>query len=309
MTIAISLPGGAAKKKGKSAGNKLGHLPPPQDLRFIQFTGFWQGFSHSFQVMPAPDQGPLVTGGFPIINVVQRPQRISLTIPAGYDPVTLDIPVQFEAWSAGDNSQAQLIEEDISILEWMYGRGAFGGPGGGPHGVGPPPTVQIATLNSAGQTIPLLSSNYQFLAIDGSTVNAGKLANGAAPNYEITSISWDPTPLRVPAGQTYGGCRLRQLATISVQQIESDPYITTPGTAAAQSGAQGQTVTVTTRDGDTFLTIARRVVPGHNAAETHAIATSIMNTNSSNSKLARGIGTKQKKGITVKVTPADRAAT
>ena len=305
MTTYVTLPGLAAAKRKleqkKTAGNRVGHLSPPVGLKFIRFTGHWGTKTQSFQVAPAPDAGPLVTGGWPIINVIPRPQRISLTVPVGYDPVTLDIPVLFDCWTSPTRfSDAQDIEESIAKLEWMYGRGSYGGgTAGGAVGVGPPPVIQIATVNNAGVTIPLLSSNYQrTIAGKTSTVTSGLLNNGGAPNYEITAISWDANPLRVPAGQPFGGCRMRQAATISVQEIVSDPYVTTPGTAA-----KVVTSNYTIKTGDTFASIARKQLGGNTPQTAVFVVALVMMLNNANVRgVVRSVSAPQKAGTVIKIT-------
>jgi hypothetical protein len=250
----------------------------------------------TFAVAPAPDAGPLVTGGFPIINVIQRPRALSQTVPTGYDPVTLDIPVLFDCWASPTRyADALQIEEDIGKLEWMYGRGPGGSvPSNANDGRPILPTVQIETVNSAGISIPLLSSNYQ----------PQSPADPGAIKYQVTTIAWDPNPLRVPDNEQNGGCRMRQAATISLQEIVSGPHVTTPGTQIMT----GKTTSYVTKTGDTFLRIAQGIggVDPHRAS---AVAQSILKNNVGVQHVVRSISTPQRAGITIKITAANIRAT
>jgi hypothetical protein len=147
----------------------------------------------SFNVLPG-EAAPVIVGGYAKFSTVDRPQRVGLTKFDGFDPITMDIAVRFESWQ--DRDGGVQLERDIELLEGMAGRGR------GRDAVGAPPTVRISTTGASGQIVPLVPANYQWTS-----------RNQAAPVWYVANIDWDAEPLR-----SGGGRRLRQLATVSVQQ-------------------------------------------------------------------------------------------
>lgn len=142
----------------------------------------------------AGDGAPQVTGGYSKLEILDRPQRVGLTNFMGYDPITMDIPIRFEAFATG---QGVNIEVDIRTLERMAGRGNFAGVG-----VGPPPVIRVSTTNGRGEPVPLIPANYQW-----------SKDNPSAPLWRVSGIAWDAEPIRNGAGN-----RIRQLAVVTVQQ-------------------------------------------------------------------------------------------
>jgi hypothetical protein len=92
---------------------------------------------------------------------------------------------------------AKFDKLDRPQLERMAGRGNFEGAA-----VGPPPVVRIGTFDSDGKVVPLIPANYQ-----------ASRQNATAPLWRVADIAWDESPLR-----NGGGNRIRQLATVTVQQ-------------------------------------------------------------------------------------------
>jgi hypothetical protein len=145
----------------------------------------------------AGDNPPTVTAGYAKLSIVDRPERTGITKFDGYDPITLDVPIRFEAV---DNNGVD-VERDIALLERMAGRGNFEGAS-----TGPPPVIRIAATGPSGEIVPLIPSNYQW---------APQNKNG--PLWRVAGIAWDET-----AGsgvrRNAAGNRIRQLATVTLQQ-------------------------------------------------------------------------------------------
>jgi hypothetical protein len=148
--------------------------------------------SLSFDVM-AGDAAPHIVGGYAKLSTLDRPERVGLTVFDGYDPVKMEVPIRFEA----ENRQGVAIEDDIALLERMAGRGDFQGTA-----IGPPPVVHVSTTGPSGEVVPLIPRNYQWSP-----------QNRTGPLWRIADIDWDANPIR-----NVGGNRIRQLATVTVQQ-------------------------------------------------------------------------------------------
>lgn len=136
----------------------------------------------SFSVL-AQETAPQITGGWVKLAKVQRFQRVSVTVPEGYDPRVLTVPIMFDATAprgaevqaaegkvakAIENGAAQ-IEENIKALEWMAGREEH--PSG--EVTGEPPYVQVYTVakNAKNETIPINLVPSQFQSINGKSHN------------------------------------------------------------------------------------------------------------------------------------------
>lgn len=169
----------------------------------------------------AGDGAPNVTAGWAKINIIDRPQRVGFTVPAGYDPITVDIPIQFESWvrqppfesavpfflatDLNINTAAQFaglqVEDDIQKLEWMAGRGKLFGFGNvfskgvGASATGDPPLVTVRSLDANGNETNLIPKNL----------------HGAT--WLISSISYG-VPLRDRDGN-----RRRQPATVTLTEF------------------------------------------------------------------------------------------
>jgi hypothetical protein len=148
----------------------------------------------------AGDQPPRVVGGYAKFGTLDRPERVGVTQFHGYDPFTLEIPIQFEAWAdqggRTQGNEGQEIERQIELLERMAGRGDFRGAN-----VGPPPVVRISSTDANGGVVGLIPKQFQWVSGD------------PGPLWRITDISWDEDALRSGSGN-----RLRQAATVTVQQ-------------------------------------------------------------------------------------------
>jgi hypothetical protein len=150
----------------------------------------------SFSVL-ADDPPPNVKAGYATYDVVNRPGRIGVSRFTGYQPIAIDIPIQWDAYAWGDGRG---IEAEIQTLEKMAGVT----PGAGGRS-GPPPVIRISVTGTSGQIVPLIPSNYQW-----SSKNRG------APLYRISNITWDNTAGAVL--RTNDGYRIRQKAVVEVTE-------------------------------------------------------------------------------------------
>jgi hypothetical protein len=177
--------------------------------------------SAHFSVL-AGDTAPRVIAGYAKITTVERSERKSLSLFSGYEPITLEVPVRFEA-EDNDGSfigaSGKKVESDISKLEEFAGIGAFRG-----SGTGSPPTVRVTTRSVDGETVvPLIPRAYQW------TKN-----NPQAPVYWISGIDWDEGAIR-----NRDGDRIRQLATITLVQYVR-PAVAAPSAATRHRVNQSQ---------------------------------------------------------------------
>ncbi|MGH3415555.1 MAG: hypothetical protein ACRDSS_03730 [Actinocrinis sp.] len=176
------------------------------------------GNGYTFRVL-AGYGGPKITQGWAKVNVINRPLRLGYTIPDGYDPWQMGLPVQFEArtdQATGHPAISANLELDIQKLEWMAGRGRLYGHAQGHTDVGPatgmPPLVNVASLNGAGNVTNLIPANLHLV------------------DWVITNIDYDNTAPIMSAGMSGGvirdrtGDRVRQAATVTLLQ-----YIASPG--------------------------------------------------------------------------------
>jgi hypothetical protein len=170
---------------------------PPRTIGALQEVGFYaqhglSGETKTFTVL-AGEGAPLPTEGWPKIAKVQRFQRVSLTVPEGYDPYVLSVPVLFDAVVLTKNRPD--IEADIETLEWMAGRTAHG------EAKGPPPQVMVNSTDSQGNLTNLVPKQFQTVG-------------GASQQWYITGLAFDQNPLR-----DRGGDRIRQAVTVELLEI------------------------------------------------------------------------------------------
>lgn len=156
-------------------------------------------------------QRPKVMAGYAKYDTVDRPGRAGVNRFLGYDPIQLDIAVQWEGFTslAGD-----AIERDILVLERMAGRGKYDGAA-----QGPPAVVRVSVTDNKHSVVPLVPFNYQWSP-----------KNPTAPLYRISNIAWDDNAISGPEGR-----RIRQSATISVKQYTPLTNIRRSATQRAKS--------------------------------------------------------------------------
>ena len=181
-------------------GTSESALGKPQEIGFF---GHKANEHHSFAVL-AGETAPTLTGGWLKLAKVQRFQRVSITVPEGYDPLVLSVPILFNAvviTEEGLYQQGQYIEERIGELEWMAGRA------GHPHSEikGEPPYVEVYSLDANGNQTNLIPKQFQTVP-------------GSSQQWYITQITYDANPIR----DKYGD-RIRQAATVELTEVVLSP--------------------------------------------------------------------------------------
>jgi hypothetical protein len=83
-------------------GQRIPHPPvaPGQQIVFYGEVFANPSRNKTFAVL-AGEGAPTVTGGYPKVQVIDRPQRIGLTVFQGYDPFTIDVPIRFNLTAGG----------------------------------------------------------------------------------------------------------------------------------------------------------------------------------------------------------------
>jgi hypothetical protein len=209
--------------------------------------GAWQPFStaqtyvfdgrlpnangYTFRVL-AGYAAPKITAGLGSkVNIIDRPLELGFTVPVGYDPFAMDVPIQFEAltdaWT-GFPAITDDLEYDIEKLDWMAGRGRLYGDAQGHSTAGPaagaPPLVTVASLDGGGNETNLIPTTLHRV------------------DWMITNIAYDDTlPAQSGGGtQVSGGVirdesgdRVRQAATVSLVQ-----FIAAPGSDLSPANRQ-----------------------------------------------------------------------
>lgn len=228
-----SSPGGPKAVKAAEEAR----LPPRATVQgqLIGFSGHTAtGEFRSFPVL-AGDGAPTPTGGWAKIATVDRWGRVGYTVPNGYDPIIMTIPILFEAVMKTRGRRD--LENDILQLEWMAGRSP--NPAAG-EVKGDPPYVEVFTTDSDGNTIPLVPRQFQG-------------EPGQSRQWYITNIEFDTNPDR-----DEGGARIRQAATVTLTEV-----VSTAGTLAhnrqAREAVKGKYKTVrSSTTADTIKKVAVR---------------------------------------------------
>lgn len=170
----------------------------PQEIGFY---GFKENEHRNFTVL-AGEGAPILTGGWIKLAKVQRFQRISLTIPEGFDPNVLTIPILFDEVSDARKNLRKgkgfpNNETSIKYLEWMAAT----------HGqkiIGEPPYIEVYSFNGTTRT-NLIPKGFQ------------SVSQKEKQYWYITQITFDPNPLRDTSGE-----RVRQAATVELTEIFLD---------------------------------------------------------------------------------------
>ena len=135
----------------------------------------------------------MITGGFSKMNIIDRAQRLGYTMPAGYDPVSVDIAVQFEAMTLYDDGYSpEMVEDDIQSLEWMAGRGLlYERSKVGQAAVGDPPLVQVRSVDEQLRDTGLIPRNIRGLVWVVANLTPGTEVRGRDGNRRraLTTIS------------------------------------------------------------------------------------------------------------------------
>ena len=235
-----------------------------------------------FSVLVGDGAGWVPTAGYAKWNVVDRPQRVGLTVFAGYDPVSATLDVQFEGFGSGgaiveaNVSGNPNVEAACQLLEYMAGRGQplLGIPAAAAVG-GPPPAIWIQTSDSHGAMTNLIPENYQNNAQGGP----------APPEWLVSDISWDPNPLRDNSGM-----RLRQLATITFQEHVVDPLLGIySATQSFKAQATSTAIIYSTAGANTLRKLALLLHGGVTLAQSMAALNNIRSIDKPNLKVGTAI--------------------
>ena len=220
------------------------------------------GNGYTFRVL-AGYAAPKITAGLGSkVNIIDRPLELGFTVPVGYDPFAMDVPIQFEAVTdayTGFSAITDDLEYDIQKLDWMAGRGRLYGDTQGRSTAGPaagtPPLVTVASLDGSGNPTNLIPTTLHLV------------------DWLVTNVAYDDTlPIQSGGGtQASGGVirdasgnRVRQAAVVSLTQ-----FIAAPGSdssPASRQTARGQADGFTTFDSrqglDTIYKIVMYVTGG-----------------------------------------------
>lgn len=185
--------------------------PPWSPQQTYTWTGFLNDPDEPHQTLSftclAGVGAPVPTGGGAKINTLDRMRRKGYTMPVGYDPAAMDVPIRFEAtvnygrfgWTP------RQITRNIQILEWMRGRGKLYANGTHPA-QGDPPIVQVSSFRADGMVSNLIPPDYH--------------SDGAHDlRWLISNVSYGTDSITGRLGD-----RLRQDAIVSL--IE---YVAVPG--------------------------------------------------------------------------------
>lgn len=203
--------GASASLASPSARHAYQPWTAQQQLNFVgalknPSTG--QVATYEFTVLAGATR-PTITAGFPKVQIIDRARRLGYTMVTGYDPISLDVPIQFEAMVNNPIGKytGQAVEQDIQKLEWMAGRGkdfATSRPKVGQAAVGTPPIVTVASFDGGGRETALIPPNVHGL------------------QWLISNISYDTAAISDRQGN-----RVRQAATVTLTQYVPLPSATT----------------------------------------------------------------------------------
>ncbi len=190
----------AATLKENHFNKKIGtnsekHLPNNTPIRIP--SKYLGNDKQSIEVL-ADEAAPTPSTGYAKWAHIQRPQRKALTILEGYEPMTLTVPILFDA--VRTNGLQEDCENEIQWLEWMGGRGIkYRKPY--EAGVGKPPLIQVYAAEGNNRERPLIPKPFQ------------------TPNVKwfVDDIVFDEHPLRSP-----GGARIRQAAVVKLVEHVTD---------------------------------------------------------------------------------------
>lgn len=167
----------------------------------------------------ADDPPPIVKDGYAMYDIVNVPGQRGIERFLGSNPVSLDVPIQWEAYTWGDGTGN---EAEIAKLNKMAGIGVTKSSGGMGARIGPPAVIRVSVTDNYGNVVPLIPAPFQWMP------------GSNAPEYRITGLSWDANPLRTDnKGKTPGGRRTRQKAVVTI--TEYTPIQIAEASATARS--------------------------------------------------------------------------
>lgn len=149
-------------------------LAPWVDAQLLQFDGSYvepgSGIqTYGFTALCGPG-GPTPTGGGSQITTIGRARRLGYTINTGFNPKSMDFPVRFydpghyANWPvpgvANGQPTPQSVEQQIAVLEWMWGIGELYENHDHPA-TGDTPSVQVTSYDAVGTRTALVPDNWR----------------------------------------------------------------------------------------------------------------------------------------------------
>jgi hypothetical protein len=243
--------GGTSAKPPKTAGNtSIGGNAQNENVDTSPGNGAegWVQFSvvegygsatpaPTFETQSATGQFT-VTSGYSKINVVDVPQRIGITVFAGFDPVVATLPILFDNFGhAGNNT---IIEKAINVLEWMAGRGESVSGHVAPASAREtkPPAVRVVSNDINGNPTGIIPHQYRHV------------------KWIITGLEWGAS-----IREERTGLRQRQFATVTLMEENGTPdYSPTELFKATNPPRKWRPYTVPPQGNNTCIKIAKNVL-------------------------------------------------
>jgi nucleoid-associated protein YgaU len=169
----------------------------------VGFTGIKGATVKRFSAL-AGEGNATITGGWAKIAEVPRFQRVAITVPEGYPPLQITIPILFDAVVKTKNRES--VEAEILILEWMAGR-----PATSAEIKGEPPLVEVYSVNANGAQTNLVPKPLQTVPGRNQSWYITNLAFGESVPNELIRSS--------------GGDRIRQAVTVTLTEVVSAPSL------------------------------------------------------------------------------------
>lgn len=179
-----------------------------------------------------------VTSGYSKINVVDVPQRIGVTVFAGFDPVTATLPILFDNFG-GTTGVDTHIEKAINMLEWMAGRGEAVNGHVAPAAAreSKPPAVRVVSNDVNGNPTGIIPHQYRHV------------------KWIITGLAWGYSI------RDANGNRQRQKVTVTLMEENGTPdYSPTEAFKATNPTRKWRAYTVPAQGDNTCLKIAKNVL-------------------------------------------------
>lgn len=213
---------------------------PGNAQQFVVFTADSGNSVEAVEVLCSDGNAITVTDGWPKYAHVTRHGRVALTVHEGYEPLTVTIPIMFDAVAVTKNRQH--VESQIALLEWMAGRGPKREAELGGEIIGEPPLVQISCTDANGVPKNLIPKQFQGIS---------------GPNEQlwyIGTLTLDAASLR-----DAGGERLRQTGTVTLTEFIASPTVQAAQLKARESAKNKFLVRHTTAAYRTVLELLKHL--------------------------------------------------
>src|ERR1700727_450756 len=172
-------------------------------IQEIGFTGIKGSTVKRFSAL-AGEQPMIPTAGWVKLAKVARFQRVAITVPEGYEPLEVTVPILFDAVVKTKNRES--VEAEILILEWMAGR-----PASTAEIKGEPPLVEVYSVNGSGRQTNLVPKPLQTVP-------------GRNQSWYITNLALR-TSFPSEVARSSGGERIRQAVTVTLTEVVSAPSL------------------------------------------------------------------------------------